>query len=248
MSLGLLGDGFDLHCGGLDLKFPHHENERAQAVASGHPFAQHWAHNGFVMVDGEKMSKSLDNFTSLTDLLNRTDPRAYRLLVLRSHYRSPIEVSPATIEDAERALDRLDSLARRFELPALAGEEFVSAANQPAGMLSDRVTEYLEDDLNSPLAVAALFEALSQANTLADEGQGDEAQNLAEAINTLFGALGLTLRGQSSAIDAESAEIVKLRDQAREGKNWTEADRLRDSLVKLGWVVEDSPTGTVIRR
>ncbi len=248
MSLGLLGDGFDLHCGGLDLKFPHHENERAQAVASGQPVEQHWAHNGFVMVDGEKMSKSLDNFTSLTDLLNRTDPRAYRLLVLRSHYRSPIEVSPATIEDAERALDRLDSLARRFELPALAGEEFVSAANQPAGMLSDRVTEYLEDDLNSPLAVAALFEALSQANTLADEGQGDEAQNLAEAINTLFGALGLTLRGQSSAIDAESAEIVKLRDQAREGKNWTEADRLRDSLVKLGWVVEDSPTGTVIRR
>ena len=113
MSLGLLGDGFDLHCGGLDLKFPHHENERAQAIAAGHSFAQHWAHNGFVMVEGEKMSKSLGNFTSLTDLLERTDARAYRLLVLRSHYRSPIEVSPATIEDAERALERLDGLARR---------------------------------------------------------------------------------------------------------------------------------------
>jgi len=251
MSLGLLGDGFDLHCGGLDLKFPHHENERAQAIAAGHPFAQHWAHNGFVMVEGEKMSKSLGNFTSLTDLLERTDARAYRLLVLRSHYRSPIEVSPATIEDAERALERLDSLARRFELDQLAGETFATAT-QPvpgelAGELAQRVTEFLDDDLNTPLAVAALFEALSQANVLADEGKTAEAQLLAEAINTLFGALGLALIGQGGEIDAESAAIVRLRDEARVAKNWAEADRLRDSLVNLGWIVEDSSSGTVIR-
>ena len=252
MSLGLLGEDFDLHCGGLDLKFPHHENERAQSIAAGHPFARHWAHNGFVMVEGEKMSKSLGNFTSLTDLLERTDARAYRLLVLRSHYRSPIEVSPATIEDAERALERLDSLARRFGLDQLAGDSFVTTSHLPtgasAGELAQSVTEFLEDDLNTPLAIAALFEAVSQANGLADEGRAVEAQPLAEAINTLFGALGLTLNSHGGEIDAESAEIVRLRDEARAAKNWAEADRLRDSLVKLGWIVEDSSSGTVIRR
>ena len=101
MSLDLLGDGFDLHGGGRDLAFPHHENERAQAVAEGRPFARHWVHNGWVEVDGTKMSKSLGNFTSLTDLLARSDGRAYRLLVLRAHYRSPIEVTAGTVADAE---------------------------------------------------------------------------------------------------------------------------------------------------
>jgi len=251
MSLGLLGDGFDLHCGGLDLKFPHHENERAQAIAAGHSFAQHWAHNGFVMVEGEKMSKSLGNFTSLTDLLERTDARAYRLLVLRSHYRSPIEVSPATIEDAERALERLDGLARRFTLPSLAGPELVSASQLPSSDLAVKLGEkfsgFLEDDLDTPLAVAALFEAVSQANALSDEGKADEAESLAQAVNVLFGALGLSLNGRGAEIDPESAEIVRLRDEARAAKEWAEADRLRDSLVNLGWIVEDSPSGTVIR-
>ncbi len=114
MSLDLLGDGFDLHGGGIDLIFPHHENERAQAVASGHGFARHWVHNGWVTVGGEKMSKSLGNFTTLDDLLARSDARAYRLLVLRSHYRSPIEISPKTVRDAEAGLARLDEMALRF--------------------------------------------------------------------------------------------------------------------------------------
>jgi cysteinyl-tRNA synthetase len=114
MSLDLLGDGFDLHGGGQDLAFPHHENERAQAVAEGRPFARHWVHNGWVEVEGTKMSKSLGNFTSLTDMLARSDARAYRLLVLRAHYRSPIEVTADTVSDAEKALERLDAMARRF--------------------------------------------------------------------------------------------------------------------------------------
>ena len=114
MSLDLLGDGFELHGGGADLMFPHHENERAQAVATDREFARHWMHNGWVTIDGEKMSKSLGNFTSLTDLLDRSDARSYRLLVLRSHYRSPIEVTPETIADAESGLARLDEMARRF--------------------------------------------------------------------------------------------------------------------------------------
>ena len=252
MSLGLLGDGFDLHVGGLDLKFPHHENERAQAAAVGRAFAQHWGHHGWVMVGDEKMSKSLGNFTSLTDLLERTDPRAYRLLVLRSHYRSPIEVSPSTIADAERALARLDGLARRFAIAPLAGEHLEVAADfewvGPAQGLLARVGEMLDDDLNTPLAVAELFDALSAAHTAADRGDGAEALQWAGAVNALFGALGLSLRGDVDVADGASAALVAARDDARARRDWAEADRLRDELVALGWTVEDSAEGTRVRR
>ncbi len=252
MSLDLLGDGFDLHCGGFDLKFPHHENERAQAVAANRPFAQHWGHNGWVMVGDQKMSKSLGNFTSLTDMLERTDARAYRLLVLRSHYRSPIEVSPTTIADAERGLARLDALARRFNLPALAGSSFVrrdefsfAGASQD---LVNRVADVLDDDLNTPVAVAELFEALSIANALADGGDDDAAQSLAQTIAVLFASLGLAVDGAADVSDDDTQALVDARDEARGSKNWAEADRLRDVLVAEGWIVEDSPTGTLIRR
>ena len=252
MSLGLLGDGFDLHTGGFDLRFPHHENERAQAVAVGRPFASRWAHNGWVMVGDEKMSKSLGNFTSLTDLLEKTDPRAYRLLVLRSHYRSPIEVTTSTIADAERALLRLDGLARRFGMPALAGERLEEKSNFSwtgrALDLYERVAAVLDDDLDTPLAVALLFEALSSAHSLADAGNEVGAREVALAVNALFGALGLALLSSSAVVDEASQALVAQRDEARAQKNWAEADRLRDELTSLGWTVEDSSTGTQIRR
>jgi cysteinyl-tRNA synthetase len=252
MSLDLLGDGFDLHCGGLDLKFPHHENERAQAEAAGRAFAQHWGHNGWVMVGEEKMSKSLGNFTSLTDLLERTDARAYRLLVIRSHYRSPIEVSPATIADAERALARLDSLARRFAVPVLGGEQLVTSSgfefSGVSAELVERVGALLDEDLNTPLAVAELFDAVSTANTFADQGQIDDAQSLAMAVTVLFGALGLSLFSATHDSDDETQGLVRARDEARAAGNWSEADRLRDELVSRGWIVEDSSGGTRIRR
>jgi len=267
MSLGLLGEGFDLHCGGLDLKFPHHENERAQAVAAGRDFAQHWGHNGWVMVGDQKMSKSLGNFTSLTDLLEKTDQRAYRLLVLRSHYRSPIEVSPTTIADAEAALKRLDALARRFNLPRLAGDVLETADSfdwtPKSKDLYKRFAERLNDDLDTPLAVSYLFEAVSLANSLADAND-PSAQEIAEAVGVLFGALGLplvnayshnsagqigvdgTARGQIKTPD--ELALVRARDAARGEKNWAEADRIRDELNALGWIVEDSSQGTQIRR
>jgi cysteinyl-tRNA synthetase len=250
MSLALLGEGFDLHVGGQDLRFPHHENERAQAVALGRAFAAHWAHSGWVMVEGEKMSKSLGNFTSLTDLLVRTDPRAYRLLVLRSHYRSPIEVTPDTVADAERAVARLDGLARRFALAAHDG----SLATDPGRWSAEgralraAVAEAMADDLDTPLAVSALFEGVSAAHGAADRGDEAVAHGLAEAVATLFGALGLALVADTGEVDAESADLVARRDVARAQRDWAEADRLRDELVARGWVVEDSPEGTQIRR
>ena len=252
MSLGLLGEDFDLHCGGFDLRFPHHENERAQAVAAGRAFARHWGHHGWVMVGEEKMSKSLGNFTSLTDLLAKTDARAYRLLVLRSHYRSPIEVTPATIADAERALARLDSFARRFALAPLAGATLNVASDfaweGESLDLYDRVATNLDEDLNTPLAVAQLFDAVGYCNTMADRGETSDAKALASAVNVLFASMGLSLHASDDEVDPLSAALVVRRDAARVAKDWSEADRLRDELVAMGWVVEDATSGTMIRR
>ena len=252
MSLALLGEGFDLHCGGFDLRFPHHENERAQAVAAGHVFAQHWAHNGWVMVGDQKMSKSLNNFTSLTDLTEKSDPRSYRLLVLRSHYRSPIEVSPATIADAVRGLERLDGLARRFELPVLSGSTLERASDHQLGPaatdLYERVSAVMENDMDTPAAVALVFEALTNAHAAADRGEDELARDLASGVAVILGGLGLALHGASGEVDATTAALVQARDEARAQKNWAEADRLRDELVAAGWTVEDSAAGTVVRR
>jgi cysteinyl-tRNA synthetase len=251
MSTDLLGDGFDLHTGGFDLKFPHHENERAQAVALGRKFARRWAHNGFVMSGGVKMSNSLNNFTSLTDLLTRVDQRAYRLLVLRSHYRSPLDVAPTSIADAERALERLDSLARRFDLPAMAGTTIeVASRHQFAPSTEDlvrRVSDCMDDDLDTPGAVAALFEAVTAAHAKQDEGDETGARELASAINALLGAMGLGLRSGES-VDATTAALVARRDAARAAKDWSAADALRDELVNAGWSVEDGPKGTIVRK
>jgi cysteinyl-tRNA synthetase len=251
MSLDLLGEGFDLHGGGRDLAFPHHENERAQAVARHLDFAHHWVHNGWVEVGGEKMSKSLGNFTTLTDLVARSDARAYRLLVLRSHYRSPIEVSTETVADAERALERLDALARRFDLPDLtAGEPryVVHAKGDARDDEVDRFIERMDDDLDTPAALSRVFELVTLANAAADGGDDDAARGLASTVNVLCGAMGLALRGAGDEIDAESARLVAERDAARADRDWSRADTLRDELQALGWTVEDGPSGTLLRR
>jgi cysteinyl-tRNA synthetase len=253
MSLDLLGDGFDLHGGGRDLAFPHHENERAQAVAEGRPFAQHWVHNGWVEVDGTKMSKSLGNFTSLTDLLTRCDERAYRLLVLRAHYRSPVEVTAPTLADAEKALDRLDGLARRFSLGDLLAEgpgyvvEARDAGDADPGALA-AFHARMDDDMDTPGALAGIFELVTAANSAADAEDIAEGQRLAGTAAVLLAALGVPLRAADSEVDDESARLVAERDDARAAKDFARADALRDELVAGGWTVEDTPNGTAIRR
>lgn len=236
MSLDLLGDDFDLHAGGLDLMFPHHENERAQAVALGHRFARHWMHHAFVEVGGEKMSKSSGNFTSLTDLLARTDPRAYRLLVLRSHYRSPMEVTPATVADAEAGLERLDSFARRFPPGAGAG---------PAAAALERFRELMDDDLRTPQATALLFDLVGRANAGDDPVETCAA---AAAAHEIADAFGLVLRGEAAEIDDETAALVAARDGARAARDFARADAIRVRLQEQGWVVEDTPRGTEVHR
>ena len=252
MSLALLGEGFDLHTGGQDLKFPHHENERAQAVALGRAFARHWAHNGWVEVEGVKMSKSLGNFTTLTDLLARADQRAYRLLLLRAHYRAPIEVTEDTIADAERALDRLDAVARRFALAPLDMMQPIRRVDHPEleshPEVVDSFSAAVDDDLDTPSAVALLFELATRANTLADAGNDAEAGAIAALLGVLAGSLGLALRGATEALDEGPRTLAAARDAARARGDFAEADRLRDELVGLGLIVEDTPGGTVVRQ
>ncbi len=239
MSLGLLGDGFDLHGGGQDLAFPHHENERAQALAAGRTFARHWMHNGFVEVGGEKMSKSLGNFTNLLDLVASTDPRAYRLLVLRSHYRSPLEVTRATTDDASAALRRLDTFARRA---AATGRD---AAPDPAAI--DEFRTAMDDDLDTPAAMALVFGLVSRANSLFDAGDDVTAAPLAAAVTEICSAVGLVLDAGDDEIPAEVLARARARDDARATKDWAAADALRDALVADGWIVEDTASGTRVR-
>jgi cysteinyl-tRNA synthetase len=238
MSLDLLGDGFDLHGGGQDLAFPHHENERAQAVAVGRTFARHWVHNGFILIEDVKMSKSLGNFTTLTELLERADARAYRLLVLRAHYRSPLEVKADTIAQAEATLAGLDNFARAAA--KVDARSAAPAAEPDQGILAEFV-ERMDDDLNTPGAMELVFTTVSRFNTTHDPA-------LASAVLAMTSALGLGLRADTGEIDAESAELVRRRDRARAAKDWTEADRLRDELRTRGWVVEDGADGTEIHR
>jgi cysteinyl-tRNA synthetase len=253
MSLDLLGEGFDLHGGGIDLIFPHHENERAQAVALDRQFARHWLHNGWVTVDGEKMSKSLGNFTSLEDLLSRSDGRAYRLLVLRSHYRSPIEVTPDTVQDAEAGLARLDELARRFELSdPLADGPVMAPPDGEDGTDSETIARFrrhMDDDLDTPGALATVFDLVRRANAAADAGDSPAAAATARTAALLCAALGLSLRaGPPVEVDRLTAEKVHQRDVARAAGDWSRADALRDELEAAGWLVEDGPDGTRVRR
>jgi cysteinyl-tRNA synthetase len=254
MSLDLLGDGFDLHGGGLDLIFPHHENERAQAVAQGRLFARHWVHNGWVMMGGEKMSKSLGNFTTIAELIDSADPRAYRLLVLRSQYRSQIEVTPETIADAEKGLDRLDRLVQRFSVPEHVGLQTAplgAAAGRGAGVVADEIARFcarMDDDLDTPGALAGLFDAANRAHALGDTGDAGAAA-LATTVALLCAVLGLALGGKATIeLDDETQRLVDDRDAARAGGEYAAADAIRDQLAARGWTVEDGPTGTLLRR
>ena len=240
MSLDLLGDGFDLHGGGMDLAFPHHENERAQAVAIGRPFAGHWMHNGFVEVGGEKMSKSLNNFTTLVDLIASHDPRAYRLVVLGSHYRSPVEVTDSTITAAENALDRLDSLARRVA-------EVAPAEPEPAAIAAFQ--QQMDNDLDTPATYAQIFGLVTEINRALDAGdEQGSAGPLVAAWRQILGAVGLEVFGQAQQAPDEILALASQRDQARAAKEWARADSLRDEIHAAGWVAEDSPTGTQVRQ
>jgi cysteinyl-tRNA synthetase len=238
MSLDLLGEGFDLHCGGQDLRFPHHENERAQAVALGKRFANHWMHHGFIVdAEGEKMSKSLGNVNNLLDFVEVYDPRAYRMVLLQSHYRSPITVNADSIDAAVKALAGLDAFAART-----AG---VESADPDADVLA-RFRAAMDDDLDTPKATALLFDTVRRANAALDGGD-ESAAALVAAANEIADAFGLVL-GSHDDVPADVLAKATALDEARAAKDYATADAIRSQLQGDGWTVETTKDGTTVRR
>ena len=241
MSLELLGEGFDLHCGGADLRFPHHENERAQAVALGKTFAQHWMHNGFVVdTEGEKMSKSLGNVTNLVDLVQHYDPRAYRMLLLQTHYRSPVKVGQDNIDAAVNSLAGLDGFAHRManaSLPTSTPDETVIA----------QFRSHMDNDLDSPSAMALIFDSVRRANIAAESGDAITTASLSTAVFEMCNALGLKLSAGDD-IDLKIVERAHALDEARKAKDFAQADAIRNELQAAGYVVETTKDGTRVRR
>ena len=239
MSLDLLGEGFDLHCGGADLRFPHHENERAQAVALGKTFANHWMHNGFVVdIEGEKMSKSLGNVLNLIDLLEKYDPRAYRMLLLQTHYRSPTRVGEENIDACVSALAGLDSFAARTA---------AHSNGTPDLTVMNQFTTAMDNDLDTTTVMALVFDSVRRANTAMDSGDIATVASVRAAVIEILGALGLEL-SLGDDIDADIVAKGAALDAARKAKDFATADALRDELQSLGYVVETSKDGTRIRR
>ncbi len=239
MSLEILGEGFDIHGGGSDLVFPHHENEIAQAEGAGHEFARHWIHSAMVMVGREKMSKSLGNFLTLGDLFERHEPRAFRLLVLQTHYRRQMEIGEKELTDASNALDRLDTLLRRAR-----GAQLDVAA--PGDLQSFRAA--VEDDFDTPAAVAAMFEAARDANAALDDDRREDAARLVADVRAMSAALGIEIHDAVAELDDDTAALVATREEARARRDWAEADRIRGVLAGRGIVLEDTAGGTTWRR
>jgi cysteinyl-tRNA synthetase len=238
MSCQLLGEHFDIHGGGQDLQFPHHENEIAQSEgASGKPFVNYWMHNGFVRVDDEKMSKSLGNFFTIREVLKQYDAEVVRFFILRAHYRSPLNYSDAHLDDARTALTRLYTALKDHPADQLALDW-----HEP---YAQRFADAMNDDFNTPIALAVLFDLASEVNRTGSAASARQLKGLA-------GVLGLLAREPQAFFqagapgglsDADVSVFIAARLAARQNKNFAESDRIRAELLEKGIVLEDKPGG-----
>jgi len=262
MSNRFLGETFDIHGGGKDLIFPHHENEIAQSEAAhGIPFARYWMHNGFVNIDNQKMSKSLNNFLMIKDILHSYHPEAVRLFLLSSHYRSPIDFSDQNLKESEKALDKIYGVRKRLDQTAgltdAHDEEATSSSYWPA------FCEAMDDDFNTAKGVGILFNLVKDANRMLDEEKRSQESNAALAfltadlkrIGNILGILQQPWQSffderadsqlQTMAISAEAIDaLVAERAAARKNKDWNRADEIRNQLEQAGILLEDKGDGT----
>jgi cysteinyl-tRNA synthetase len=243
MASKYLGDEFDIHGGGLDLRFPHHENELAQSTAAGQRFARYWMHNALVTTAGEKMSKSLDNSALVSEVIKRFPARAVRLYLLQPHYRSPIEYSDAAIAESVAALARIDNFVER-------ATEQVGA--RPPEVLDDFI-KAMNDDLGTPAAVAALHNAVKDGNQALEAGDRDQIACRLSEVSGMLMILGLNADSEvwqtgnhrlTAVVDGLVNELLGQRAAARDRKDFATADAIRSSLTALGVEVSDTPAGT----
>jgi len=249
MNLRYLGEQIDIHGGGNDLIFPHHENEIAQTESlTGKPFARYWMHNGMLQLKGEKMAKSVGNLVTIEDFLATHSADVFRLLVLNAHYRGPLTYTEDVVQQAQAALSRLRSALRPARPSEHAGPEAAGDLGQESETARRRFVEAMEDDFNTPEALAAIFELVRATNLARDSGVEGETLGKAQAVLLeLSGVLGLRLdrhpegeRDSAPYIDL----LVEIRGDLRRAKQWALADRIRDRLAEQGVTLEDDPDGT----
>ena len=252
MARRYLGETIDIHCGGQDLIFPHHENEIAQSeCCNGAPFARYWMHNGYINVDNKKMSKSLNNFFTVRDVAEQYGYEPIRFFLISSSYRSPINYNTAIIEQAKASLDRLYNCKSALEFAAGNAGEGDGDPAFAAALASrrDQFIAAMEDDLNTADAIAALFELVRDINVKlgAQPARADVAA-ASELFEELTGVLGLLYDRKTELLDEDIEALIEARTAARKAKNWAEADRIRDELTAKGIVLEDTPQGVKWRR
>ena len=249
MNLAELGEQIDIHGGGNDLIFPHHENEIAQTESyTGKQFARYWIHNGMLQLGGEKMSKSLGNIVSIKDFLSKRDADVMRMLVLSGNYRAPLIFNDETQDTAVKNLERLKT-ALRPASPSASGlsAEAASALASQAESTKQAFVNAMDDDFNTPLALAALYELVKAINTARDTGANDVQLKPAQStLRELTGVLGLRLQEKtgSSEDEAKVVALIEERNEARKQKNWARSDQIRDQLKEMGVTIEDSKDGT----
>ena len=252
MSMAILGQSFDIHGGGQDLIFPHHENEIAQSeAATGKPFAHYWMHNGFINVDNQKMSKSLGNFFTVRDIAKEYDLDVVRLFMLSVQYRNPINFSRDLIQQAAVALQRLRTALDRLKEAPVAQE-----ANHDEQAFLDslegyrtRFNEAMDDDLNTADALGVLFDLARAANSFVSVPRTKKAIEAVMALYTeLMDVLGLMPREKAEEFPAEVLALLDERQAARKAKNYARADEIREQLKTLGYAIEDSRQGAKLKK
>ncbi len=255
MSRKYLGEQIDIHGGGEDLVFPHHENEIAQSEAcSGKLFARYWMHNAFLNIDNKKMSKSLGNFFTVREISEKYDLQVLRFFMLNAHYRSPLNFSTELMESSKNALERIQTAVDNLKYAAEHAQTVELTEEEreilkEAGQYEDKFDEAMDDDFNTADAIAAVFDLVKYANTHAKEGSSRElARFLCEKIQFLCGILGIITEKQGELLDAEIETLIQERQAARKEKNFARADEIRNLLLKKGIVLEDTREGVKWKR
>ncbi|PIC70456.1 cysteine--tRNA ligase [Sporosarcina sp. P2] len=254
MAKQLLGDTIDIHAGGQDLTFPHHENEIAQSeAATGKTFANYWMHNGYINIDNEKMSKSLGNFILVHDIRKQIDPKVLRFFMLSVHYRHPVNFAQELVESAANGLERIQTsysnLQHRLSISADLAENSESWSNK----IQEQINAFekaMDDDFNTANAIASIFELSKQANVYLLEKNTDRhiLQQFIDALDLLMGVLGLPFESTDELMDGEVDKLIQERLEARKNRDFARSDEIRDELKVRGIILEDTAQGTRWKR